>query len=70
MPMGEKGTPKSGQLVKCSWVTSRGVLAASLACYKETQTWEETYLAVLRMQSISEDTTYLGCYLCFHKFML
>lgn len=37
MPMGEKGTPKSGQLVKWSWVTSRGVLVASLACYKETQ---------------------------------
>lgn len=37
MPMGEKGTPKSGQLVKWSCVTSLGVLAASLACYMETQ---------------------------------
>jgi hypothetical protein len=32
MPMGVKGTPKSGQLVKCSWVTSRGVLELSLPC--------------------------------------
>lgn len=32
MPIGEKGTPKSGQLVKWSWVTSRGVLVLSLAC--------------------------------------
>ncbi|GAA6069609.1 uncharacterized, partial [Tachysurus ichikawai] len=32
MPMGEKGTPKSGQLVKCSCVTRRGVLEPSLAC--------------------------------------
>lgn len=34
MPMGENGTPKSGQLVKWSWVTGLGVLAASLACWK------------------------------------
>lgn len=32
MPMGEKGTPKSGQLVKWSWVTGLGVLEVSLAC--------------------------------------
>ncbi len=32
MPMGEKGTPKSGQLVKWSCVTRRGVLVPSLAC--------------------------------------
>lgn len=42
MPMGEKGTPKSGQLVKWSWVTGLGVLAASLACYMETETEGET----------------------------
>lgn len=35
MPMGENGTPKSGQLVKWSWVTGLGVLAASLACWKQ-----------------------------------
>lgn len=46
MPMGEKGTPKSGQLVKWSWVTSRGVLAASLACYVDTQTRAEIELTV------------------------
>lgn len=44
MPMGEKGTPKSGQLVKWSWVTSLGVLAASLACYIDTQTEAGTRL--------------------------
>jgi len=43
MPMGEKGTPKSGQLVKCSWVTSLGVLAATLACYAVTQTQAEKH---------------------------
>lgn len=32
MPIGEKGTPKSGQLVKWSCVTSRGVLVLSLVC--------------------------------------
>lgn len=32
MPMGEKGTPKSGQPVKWSWVTRRGALGPSLAC--------------------------------------
>lgn len=33
IPMGEKGTPKSGQLVKWSCVTSRGVLLLlSLDC--------------------------------------
>lgn len=37
MPMGEKGTPKSGQLVKWSWVTGRGDLAVSLACCVETR---------------------------------
>ncbi len=57
MPMGEKGTPKSGQLVKWSWVTSLGVLAASLACYMETQTQAGTRLTVL---TTSEDTTDTG----------
>ncbi|TNN81868.1 hypothetical protein EYF80_007997 [Liparis tanakae] len=32
MPMGENGTPKSGQLVKWSWVTSRGARGPSLPC--------------------------------------
>lgn len=36
MPMGENGTPKSGQLVKWSWVTGLGDLAASLACWTQT----------------------------------
>lgn len=38
MPMGENGTPKSGQLVKWSWVSGLGVLAASLACWTQTET--------------------------------
>lgn len=38
MPMGENGTPKSGQLVKWSWETGLGVLAASLACWTQTET--------------------------------
>lgn len=38
MPMGENGTPKSGQLVKWSWVTGLGVLAASLACWAQMET--------------------------------
>lgn len=33
MPMGEKGTPKSGQPVKWSWVTRRGALGPSLPCW-------------------------------------
>lgn len=32
IPMGVKGTPKSGQLVKCSWETSRGALQPSGSC--------------------------------------
>jgi hypothetical protein len=32
IPMGVKGTPKSGQLVKCSWETSRGALQPSASC--------------------------------------
>lgn len=35
MPMGVKGTPKSGQLVKCSWQTSRGALQPSGSCCGE-----------------------------------
>lgn len=35
IPMGENGTPKSGQLVKWSWVTGLGVLVTSLACWKQ-----------------------------------
>lgn len=38
IPMGENGTPKSGQLVKWSWVSGLGVLAASLACCTQTET--------------------------------
>lgn len=38
MPMGEKGTPKSGQPVKWSWVTRRGALAPSLPCC-EAKIW-------------------------------
>lgn len=38
MPMGENGTPKSGQLVKWSWVSGLGVLVASLACWTQTET--------------------------------
>lgn len=34
MPMGVKGTPKSGQLVKCSCETSRGALQLSGSCCK------------------------------------
>lgn len=44
MPMGENGTPKSGQLVKWSWVTSRGALALSFACW--TRSKKESHLAV------------------------
>lgn len=32
IPMGVKGTPKSGQLVKCSWHRSRGALQPSGSC--------------------------------------
>lgn len=35
IPMGVKGTPKSGQLVKCSWHTSRGALQPSGSCCGE-----------------------------------
>lgn len=38
MPIGERGTPKSGQLVKCSWVTNLGGLQPSAACCKITPT--------------------------------
>lgn len=34
MPMGENGTPKSGQPVKWSWVTRRGALGPSLPCWE------------------------------------
>lgn len=33
IPMGVKGTPKSGQLVKCSCDTSRGALVPLGSCY-------------------------------------
>lgn len=36
IPMGVKGTPKSGQLVKCSWDTSRGALQPSGSCCRDT----------------------------------
>ena len=40
MPMGVKGTPKSGQLVKCSWQTSRGALQPSGSCCADTRRCE------------------------------
>lgn len=36
IPMGVKGTPKSGQLVKCSCETSRGALQPSGSCCGDT----------------------------------
>lgn len=52
IPMGVKGTPKSGQLVKCSWQTSRGALQPSGSCCGDARRCEQV-ARPLRLPSIT-----------------